>query len=66
MFLALTFALLKLLATALQVVLLQGNSRQIPPTPFFRTLYVTGKATPALAVASVSLAAFLDRDWVLG
>jgi hypothetical protein len=44
---ALTFVLLKLIATVIQVVMLRGDYRNMPKTLFYRSVYITGKVTPA-------------------
>ena len=46
------FAGLKLIATILQILFAKGDYRRLPDTVVFRTVYIVGKVTPALAAAS--------------
>lgn len=61
--LGLMFVALKLAATALQIVMMRGDYRHTPKTPFFRAVYMAGKVTPSLAAACVCVSAILRRDW---
>ncbi len=55
---------LKLVATVAQFVWMRGNYRDVPQSFFFRVIYVTGKVTPALAVACGFVYALLRHDVV--
>ena len=61
---------IKLLATVLQLLLAKGDYRRYPNTTLFRTVYILGKVTPALAVALLCVSAVLRHDqksgWVYG
>lgn len=61
--LGLIFVALKLAATALQIVMMRGDYRQMPTTAFFQAVYIAGKVTPSLAAACVCVWAILRRDW---
>ncbi|HWZ52481.1 MAG TPA: hypothetical protein VNW54_13550 [Granulicella sp.] len=63
---ALVFVALKLTAAVVQVVLHRGDYRHTPDTAFSRAVYVTGKATPALAAGCASVAAFLQHHFAEG
>lgn len=67
---ALVFVLLKLIATLIQMVMLRGNYRHMPKTLFYRSVYITGKATPAFAATFAFIAALLQHNhaysWFFG
>jgi hypothetical protein len=67
---ALIFVLLKLIATLIQVVMLRGDYRHLPKTLFCRSVYITGKATPAFAAGFAFIAALLQHNrpysWFFG
>jgi hypothetical protein len=54
---------LKLIATVFQILLAKGDYRRYPDTVLFRTAYIVGKVTPALAAASFCVSATLRHDW---
>jgi hypothetical protein len=64
------FAGLKLIATILQILFAKGDYRRLPDTVVFRTVYIVGKVTPALAAASFCALAMMRHDrehsWVYG
>ena len=66
----LTFVALKLIAAILQIRLARGDYRRYPDTVLFRTVYMVGKVTPALAAASLCASAILQHDqrhgWIYG
>jgi hypothetical protein len=70
LFVALVFAVLKLISTVIQVVLMRGNFRNVPTTRLFKTVYVAGKVTPVLALACAFISAVLLHDgaqsWLFG
>jgi hypothetical protein len=67
---AITFVLLKLIATVIQVMMLRGDYRHMPKTLFYRSVYITGKVTPAFAAGFAFLAALLQHNraysWFFG
>jgi hypothetical protein len=67
---ALTFVLLKLIATVIQVVMLRGDYRNMPKTFFYRSVYITGKVTPAFGATFAFIAAILQHNraysWFFG
>jgi hypothetical protein len=70
LFAALVFAVLKLISTVIQIVLMRGNYRIVPATRLFKTVYLAGKVTPALALACAFVSAMLLHDgvrsWLFG
>jgi len=67
---AIVFVALKVMATVMLLMILRGNYRELPDTPFVRTVYLVGKGTPALAVGFACVAAVLEHHraegWLLG
>ena len=61
---------LKLIAAVFQISLARGDYRRYPDTVLFRTVYIVGKVTPALAAASLCVSAILQHDprhgWIFG
>jgi Kef-type K+ transport system membrane component KefB len=66
----LLFIVLKLIAAILQIRLAGGNYRRFPDTALFRTVYIVGKVTPALAALSLCVSSILKHDqrhsWMYG
>jgi predicted anti-sigma-YlaC factor YlaD len=63
---ALILIALKLISAVVQTALMRGDYRNTPKTAFFRTVYITGKVAPFLALACVAIPAILNHDRAAG
>ncbi len=57
------FVGLKLIAAAIQAVILRHDYSERPDTVLFRIVYAVGKVTPSLFASSLCVASALDGDW---